>query len=334
MKSLLFLLFLSVFSLGLMNPAAAAIASLPVPFISEVPDGAWVAPWNNACEEASIAMVEQYYLGKTSVSRENSKILMYPLFKIEDEIFGSSQDTSAGRTQILIRDHTKFTATVKEKPTLEEIKAEINQGRPVITTHYGFGLNNSELRFRRGGSSYHMMVVKGYDDEKRQFIVNDPGNDKNGLDFRYDYDIFLNSLHDFNHNTGKADGPARVLFTDFDVLVKSTNNSAVYLIKDGSRHYITHPDLFKANGWKWSAVQTWPDAKLEILPIGNPIELPQTEEIVKSANRHPIYLIRDGIRHYITHPRLFKVYGWLWSAIKIWPQEKIDAIPEGSPIVN
>ena len=34
---------------------------LEVPFTSQSPDGNWSEPWQNACEETSILMVDNFY---------------------------------------------------------------------------------------------------------------------------------------------------------------------------------------------------------------------------------------------------------------------------------
>jgi len=58
-----------------------------------------------------------------------------------------------------------------------------------------------------------MMVVVGYDDTTREFIVHDDGDQKNGTNYRYEYDLFMNSLHDYIYVTNTTNGPARVIFT-------------------------------------------------------------------------------------------------------------------------
>ena len=35
--------------------------NLEVPYINESPDDIWTGPWKNACEEASVAMIEKFY---------------------------------------------------------------------------------------------------------------------------------------------------------------------------------------------------------------------------------------------------------------------------------
>lgn len=249
-----------------------AKVSLPVPFYWEIPDGVWVAPWSGACEEASIVAVEGYYLKKpkATVKKVEAKNTMQPLFAIENRIFGYNSDTNAAETAKLINDYTSFDAVVKENPTLDEIKNELIAGRPVITMHYGYGLQNPRHRFRQGGSSYHVMSIVGFDDQKKEFIVND-SELSDGIDLRYKYDIILSTLHDFDHKTKKANGPARVVFTMPKVIAKAAGSSRLYLVRDNKKYYIASPAVFKNHRWSWSLIQSMDKTTLDAMPNGETI---------------------------------------------------------------
>ncbi len=256
------IILLAFFILSLPAPASAqSSVNLAVPFSPQVPDNQWIKPWNNACEEVSVVMVREYYAGKDKITKDDAKKSMNSLFKIEDKIFGSNADTDAYRTNKLINEYTDFGAKIVDNPTLEQIKDELKAGRPVITFHHGKDLPNNNHRWRAGGSYYHVMVLTGFDDEKQEFFVNDGGDYYTGLDYRYTYDIILNTLHDFNH---KTDGPARVLFTWSKNLAKTNDNHPVYLISHDIKQYIAHPNLFKKYGWKWNKIkivtQDWLDS--------------------------------------------------------------------------
>lgn len=249
-----------------------ASINLPVPFLWEIPGGTWVKPWNNACEESSVAMVENYYLNnkKMRFPAKEAKAMMWPFFSIEDKLFGSNADTNSTRTLKVINDYTSFDATIKKNPTLEEIKAELTAGRPVISLHYGFGLKNPLHRFRRGGSSYHVMVLTGFDDRAKKFFVNDPEL-AGGLDFPYSYGTILTSLHDFNHTTKKADGTPTVLFTAPKLIVKTSSHHSLYLIRDNKKYYISRPEVFKNHRWNWGIVKTISQEKLDGYALGGKI---------------------------------------------------------------
>jgi uncharacterized protein YvpB len=191
--------------------------NLPVPYLSQMPDGLFVLPWSKACEEASITMIAEFY------AKNNEKFLpitrgkesMNKLMAWEDKEFGYNDDTDASSTARIINEASSFTAVVKLNPTLEEIKDEIRNNRPVVSFHYGPGLKNPYLHFKADGANYHVIILKGFDDEKQEFIAHDAGTYQySGDDYRYSYDTIMNSLRDYDLRTKKAkDGVPTVLFT-------------------------------------------------------------------------------------------------------------------------
>lgn len=250
----------------------SSILNLPVPFTPEAPDGLMVKPWNNSCEEASLVMLDEYYSGKRYLTtpKTTAKKLILSYIDIENRIFGYNANTNAKEMTVLANEYSKyFEARVVTNPTLEQIKAELRAERPVIALVYGFELNNPRIIFSRTGSYYHTFVIKGFDDETQEFIVNDNGDLKQGLDLRYTYDTILGALRDYNHKTQKTEKPATALFTNQRMLVKILGSSKVYLIKDNQKHYITSPQIFKDYGWKWSLVTTVDKAWLDKFSTGN-----------------------------------------------------------------
>jgi hypothetical protein len=195
----------------LFTPPTTTI-KLAVPFTSEIPDGKWVAPWNNACEEASVVMVDRWYQKELILSKDQAKAAMQPLFDWQNKQYGSNVNSDAKRTTEFIQALTSFTATIVRNPTLQAIKDELRAGRPVISLHYGYDLQNPLHRWRQGGSYYHMMVIVGFDDEKQDFLVNDTALEE-GLDYRYSYATIMDSLHDYDFATKKTDLAPTVLFT-------------------------------------------------------------------------------------------------------------------------
>lgn len=262
-------IFGSIFASVDFGRAADGSTILSVPYTSEIPNGKWVKPWNNACEEASIVMVEQFYAGdhRSRLPKTQAMKLMSPLFDVQYKLWKTAADTDAARTAQIINDHTSFSAFIKDDPSIDEIKDELSAGRPVISFHFGYDLNNPNIPWRRGGSSYHVMPITGFDEAKRQFIVDDPGNDRSGLDYRYDYDTIMGSLHDFDHATGKADGPARVLFTA-PKLVRLAGEKGVYYLQYGKRYGIDNPQVLANHNWKWNWVRIVDRAWLEAIPLG------------------------------------------------------------------
>ena len=246
---------------------------LAVPFISEAPDKNWTGPWKNACEEASMAMVDKYYSGQSSVSSAAAKKEMTMFFDVQDKLWGSNANSDAARTAELINDNTIYNATIIELPTISQIKNELDQSRPVIVPLYGFDLHNPNIPFvpLPRGTSYHMFVIIGYDDATKEFITNDDGDTKAGPGHRYGYDLLMNAIHDYSFVTKHADGPARAIFT-FPKLVKTAVSPRVYYLHDDIKQWIPGETTFKAKGWTWNEVNVVTQAWLDTFQIGEDIK--------------------------------------------------------------
>ncbi len=186
---------------------------LYVPYISEAPEGIWKQPWSNACEEATIMMVDEYYKGSRSVSIADAKKYLQNMFDEEESRYGSSRNADSAQIMDMLPRLTSFKSSLKLNPSMEDIKNEIRAGHPVITLHRGFDLANPNIEFSPTLSSYHTLVVIGFDDFKRVFITHDPGDEKVGANHEYGYNLFMNSLHDYNVADNKADGEPTAIFT-------------------------------------------------------------------------------------------------------------------------
>lgn len=196
-----------------LTESPSKVVDLNVPFISEAPENIWKNPWVNACEEASIAMVEKFYTGDTEVTVTEAKEFMQMLFDVQDRLYGSNINSDAARTTDLINNYSSYKGKMVINPTIEDIKNEIRAGRPVITLHHGGELKNKNVHFLASGSYYHMLVVKGFDDERGEFITHDDGDRITGVNHRYEYNLFMDSIHDYVEATSKTNGPATVIFT-------------------------------------------------------------------------------------------------------------------------
>ncbi|MBI4992972.1 MAG: C39 family peptidase [Candidatus Magasanikbacteria bacterium] len=168
-----------------------AIKNLPVPFTSQAPYGNWNQPWQDTCEETAILMVDNFYNNKKLSDKSVAKQEILRILNIKNNGYGKSLDENAEQMATLINDFLNWEATIIENPTIEQIKTQIDVGQPVIIPAYGKALKNS--RFRNGGPEFHTVVISGYDDDKKQFITQEPGT-RYGLDFRYNYDTLMKWL--------------------------------------------------------------------------------------------------------------------------------------------
>ncbi len=178
---------------------------LPVPYLSQVPDGVWINPWANACEEASVLMVNAFY-ENTEIKISEAKQTMQAMFAWENENFGKNFDTTAEEIGLLVAAKANFDTEIKTYPTLDEIKDQLRKKRPVIAMLDQYLLSQKP---RQLNASYHVLVIIGFDDTKQEFIVNDPAETTR----RYSYDRVMNALHDYDEVADEAVGKPVVLFT-------------------------------------------------------------------------------------------------------------------------
>lgn len=199
------------FSLGiLLFPVfvSAQMKSLTVPFTPQAPDGVWVEPWENACEETSVVMVGAYYAG-ASLSQKQAKSEINSILKTKNKNEGVSKDESPEKIVRLVKKIGKWDAKVAEDIDLEMIKKEIDEKHPVIFPFNAQKVNRYSLRTQ---VEYHVVVLVGYDDEKKEFIVNDPGSGQ-GENIRYSYDELLEANKNFTIRDSAEVGGSQAVFT-------------------------------------------------------------------------------------------------------------------------
>jgi hypothetical protein len=114
------------------------------------------------------------------------------------------------------------------------------------------------------------MSVVGFDEEKGEFLVND-SEMNDGIDFHYKYATIMDTLHDFDKKTKRAEGPARVVFTRPKMIVKATGSNRIYLVRDEKKYYIANPSVFKNHRWSWGLVKTIDKATLDSYESGQQI---------------------------------------------------------------
>lgn len=188
----------------------AAEMNLAVPFTSQAPFADWNQPFQDACEEASILMVKEYYARNTSSALDKNAatkaILEMAAFEVT--LLGYNKDTTVQETAQLAEKMFGFAKSdVLVNPTLNQIKMRLNNGEPVIVPLAGQLLKNPY--FTPPGPTYHMAVIRGYT-KNNQFIVNDPGT-KRGNAYLYSFDIILDAIHDWNGEGDILEGKKRIL---------------------------------------------------------------------------------------------------------------------------
>lgn len=179
----------------------AAEINLAVPFTIQAPTGDWGQPYQDACEEASVLMVKEYYAKNTAKTIDAAVATKEILAMVayQDKIFGYNIDTTSSETaQFAEKIYRLGKSEILENPTVDQIKERLNLGQPVIVPVAGQMLKNPY--FTAPGPKYHMLVIRGYTKDGN-FITNDPGT-KRGAAYLYSFETIMNAIHDWN---GEAD---------------------------------------------------------------------------------------------------------------------------------
>lgn len=164
---------------------------LSVPFIAQAPTGDWNLPFEEACEETSLIMVDAFYKNKKSIDRFEARDRIRELVEYQNARFGFYDDTSMKDTGVIAQEEFGMHSLTETNVTKEAIKRHITEGNPVIFPVAGKNLGNP--RYKGEGPPYHVIVIVGFDDD--QFVVHDPGT-RYGAFNRYHMDHLLRENHD------------------------------------------------------------------------------------------------------------------------------------------
>lgn len=166
--------------------------NLAVPFISQAPEKNWDQPWQDACEEAAVLMLDAYYKEyKLSVLFSKDEILK--MVNWEEDVNSWGRSIEIEKIQLLIENYSKRSSHIIENPTVEQIKQYVAAGTPVYVVADGKMLPNSH--FQNGGPLYHALIIRGYTEDS--FITNDPGT-QFGENYIYKYNDLMNAIRDWN----------------------------------------------------------------------------------------------------------------------------------------
>lgn len=181
------------------SPAPSTVPAtfnLAVPFTPQAPFALWDEFHKETCEEAVLYMVHRFYEGDppgildpNAVEKELRHVAAF-----EDSVFGFNKDTTVAQTGVIAEQLYGYDRVkVFANPTVEQIKALVAAGYPVIVPAAGQQLGNPY--FTAPGPVYHMLLIRGY--TANGFITNDPGT-RHGEGFVYSFDVLMNAMHDWN----------------------------------------------------------------------------------------------------------------------------------------
>lgn len=189
------------------EPILPSSVLLKVPFMSQAPFAKWDALHEDACEEASLIMLKYFSDGKKAISKELAEKEIQNMIAFEKKNKYGISITLDELSEIARKYYNLKTGRVEKNITIDDIKKELSDGKPVIVGAAGKVLPNPN--FKNGGPIYHMLVVVGYDE--KGFITNDPGT-RLGEGFRYSFDDLLESIHDWDAKNILSGGKNYLVF--------------------------------------------------------------------------------------------------------------------------
>lgn len=314
-----------VFIFSLSGAAPVFSKSLNVPFTPQAPEANWAQPWQDACEEATIVMVDFFYAGKTFNVR-TAKTALLETINTKNKYIGESLDENAETVINIINKFFPWEAKIIKNPALKQIKTEIDAGRPVIIPAHGKHLYNPY--FKNGGPDYHSLVISGYDDEKKEFITQEPGT-RRGENFRYSYDVIMNAMHDFLLNNTK-NGEKIAIFTSPDIYTSAnTDGDKDGLNKEEELKYKTNLSLADSDG---DGYKDGDEIKNGYSPISKDKKPALIGTLIKAVNDTKVYLLSNGTKRHILNEKVFLSHGWHWINILTVGGVFLDGLETGNVI--
>lgn len=175
------------------TPTLPPSTLIDVPFTTQAPHANWDATHEEACEEASLIMLNHFTNQSPFISEDVTEQEIQALIKYETD-HEYEKDVTINELSVIAKNYYKMRKPrVETNISIKMIKSELANGKPVIVPAAGRELPNPN--FKQPGPIYHMLVIKGYDQDG--FITNDPGTRK-GEGFRYTFDALFNAIHDWN----------------------------------------------------------------------------------------------------------------------------------------
>lgn len=180
-------------------------------FIPQAPEKNWDQPWQDACEESALLTIYYYYQSKNpSINEIKEDILKMIDYQKENNM---EKDINLFQLQEISQKHLSLESQIIENPNIDDIKDQILLDRPILVPTSGKKLFQENKYFKNGGPYYHNIVILGYNDENKKFIVHDVGT-QFGAYFQYSYELLLDAIHDFPSSLKKEDihqGDKRIL---------------------------------------------------------------------------------------------------------------------------
>jgi hypothetical protein len=176
------------------------------PFVPQAPHGVWNEIYDEACEEASVVLVE-YFSQNKSIDAQIMDGEIQKLVNWQNQNWQGHFDLTVEQTAQMAKEVYNLNLEIRTINSIEEIKNIITQNQIIIAPTAGRLLGNPY--FRQPGPVYHMLVITGFDN--KDIITQDVGT-KRGENYRYNEKILFNAIHDWNGSPENInDGPKQIL---------------------------------------------------------------------------------------------------------------------------
>lgn len=164
-----------------------------VPFTSQAPKGNWDDErQQDGCEEATALMAMLWVRGD-SISTSKAEQEIIAISDYEQNTYGEFRDVGLNDVKKWIfSGYFKYDkTTVRNNISATDIIKELEAGHVLGVPMNGQKLGNPY--FSGAGPERHMLLIRGYDPVKDQFITNDPGT-KRGEGYRYSTQTIMNAI--------------------------------------------------------------------------------------------------------------------------------------------
>jgi len=183
---------------------------IEVAFASQAPLGNWDYVHEDACEEASMILVDYFYKEK----KITPDLMEKEILKLVDweTLRGYDYSIDTLQTQTTLKEYFKLNSRIVENPSVDDLKKELVAGHLIIVPAAGRMLGNPN--FTGEGPLYHMLVLTGWAGD--EFITNDVGTRK-GKDYRYSYKVLMDAIHEWktDANYEVYNGAKKVIVIDY-----------------------------------------------------------------------------------------------------------------------
>lgn len=191
------------------NPDVKAEVNLAVPFTSQAPNANWDMPYQEACEEASLIMVQAFF-NKTALTPNVADSAILKVVEWENQHFGYYKDTTAEQSKEMAQQYfglknTRTQLVTSSEDFMQLIKSELSQNHLIVIPAAGRDLGNPN--FTPPGPPYHMLVIKGY--TKDGLIITNDSGTRRGHNYTYTLEKLFYALHDWND--GDVENGAKVV---------------------------------------------------------------------------------------------------------------------------